>query len=348
MGAMGWRVLQALAAVVVMGCGSEGWEAPAPESSSDGRVTNFGANLNGSNLNGSNLNGSNLNGSNLNGANLNGSNLNGSALDGMLVSVDYAGARRGAKGAALDGVWLKGSMLQGALGRQTLSGFDFTGVQLTGNLGSGQQVALRVDGVQQGSGADADVWSYRVSYLNPSDERWYPICHTAEGAPAGAIPVQGRWDYRQGVPGGGARLDDAAAFTFGCEGAAIAKCVRFGYKPWASVKGVSLAEHHQACTRLVRADYCGDGTSYTVDGQWVNLYDAAGVQEDTEHWLSEAEWDADGARCFSPHTRARRQVQCAEGRKMAVCGSRQAFRHGALLMSEVPPGTRSRGPHDTQ
>ena len=334
MGAIGWRVVGALAAVVVMGCGVEGAEAPALESSVDGRVADFGANLNGANLNG---------------ANLNGANLNGSALDAMLMSVNYASARRGdLREQTLDRVWLQGSMLQGSLGRRELSGFDFTGVQLSGNLGSGQQVALRVDGVQQGSGSDSDVWSYRVSYFNATESRWDPICRKADGSPAGAIPVQGRWDYRQGVPGGGSRVDDPSVFTFGCEGAAIAKCVRFGYKPWKSASGVSLAEHHQACTRLVRADFCGDGASYTVDGQWVNVFDRSGVQEDTENWLVEAEWDADGARCFSAHTRAQRQVRCAESRKQAICGARQSFRHGALLMSEVPPGTRGRGASDSE
>lgn len=329
MGAIRWRVGGALAAAVVMGCGAEQWEAPAPESSQDGQVTDFGANLNGANLNG---------------ANLNGANLNGSALDAMLVSVSFADARCGdLKRPALDGVWLEGSMLQGSLGRRELSGFDFTGVQLTSNLGSGQKVVLRVDGVQQGSGVDADVWTYRVSWFNAKDSRWYPICRKADGSPAGAIPVQGRWDYRQGVPGGGARLDDPSVFTFGCEGAAIAKCVRFGYKPWATVNGMRLAAHHQACTRLVRADFCGDGTSHTVDGQWVNVFDRSGVQKDTENWLLEAEWDADGARCFSAHTRAQRQVQCTEGRMHALCGARQSFRHGTLLMSEVPPGTHGRG-----
>ena len=30
-------------------------------------------------------------------------------------------------------------------------------------------------------------------------------------------------------------------------------------------------DHHQACVRMVRADYCGDGRSWTVNGRRVNL-----------------------------------------------------------------------------
>ena len=140
------------------------------------------------------------------------------------------------------------------------------------------------------------------------------------------------------MPGGGSRLEDPRAFSFACEGSAITKCHRVGSKPWeATVEGVSLAAHHQACTRLVRADFCGDGTSHTVDGQWVNLFDAAGVQVDTEAWSLEAEWDEDGARCFSSWNRADGNVTCATPREAPDCGLTSHFTTGTLLMSELPP-----------
>lgn len=320
-----WWAFQVVAALLVMGCGEGGREES---------VTALGANLNGANLNGANLNG----------ANLNGANLNGPGLEGLLESVDFAGARRGAgvRERALDALWLEGSQLQASEGGQVLSGADLLGARLVGNLGSGGKVALRVEAVQRGQGADADVWTYYVSYQDTHSGEWLPICRTGKGSPEAAIAVAGRWDYRQGVSGGGAKREDAAVFTFACEGAAIAKCVRFGYKPWATVRGVSLAGHHQACTRLVRADYCGDGASHTVDGQWVNLHDAAGVQADTERWMPEAEWDEDGARCLTGYTRSRGEVACGEGRQRALCGSPWAFRDGALLVSELP-GRGGRG-----
>ncbi len=295
--------------------------------------------------NGTNLNGTNLNGTNLNGTNLNGTNLNGERLSGMLVSVSYAGARvegsRGQggmkRGGTLDSVWLEGSVLQGRLRGQHLSGRELRNARFTGNLDNGQQVELRVDAVQPGSGTNQDVWTYRVTYHEPANGHWYPLCKDAHGRAADAIAVAGRWDYRQGLPGvGGAKYDDPSAFTFACEGAAIAKCIRYGYKPWASVNGVSLATHHQACTRLVRADYCGDGTSHTVDGQWVNLFDSVGVQHDTESWALEAEWDTEGARCFTSHNRAKAPVTCQAIRTQTQCGTPDAFSTGTLLRSETP------------
>jgi hypothetical protein len=115
-----------------------------------------------------------------------------------------------------------------------------------------------------------------------------------------AIPVQGRWSYAEGAPGGGAKIADSNAFTFGCCGAAIAKCVEAGYKPWKLKPNGSgtLENHHQACTRLLRADYCGDGTAWTVDGRPINLYDFIGIQSDTETWTWEAVWTVGGAMCL--------------------------------------------------
>lgn len=342
MRASGWcRVV--VAAVGVVACGGE---APVSREEHLGRA---GAEL--GVRNGSNLNGSNLNGSNLNGKDLNGDELNEQGLPRLLVSVDYAGAwferRNGAatwggdtsarNEGRLDKVWLEGSVFHGRLRGHSVSGREFLNARFLGNLNVGGQLELRVDGITPGVGANRDVWTYRVSYREPMDGRWYPICTDANGQPADAIAVAGRWNYQQGAPGqGGAKYDDPRTFTFACEGAAIAKCIHFGYKPWASVNGVSLAAHHQACTRLIRADYCGDGTSHTVNGQWVNIYDAVGVQRDTESWGLEAEWDTEGARCFTDHNRAHAPVSCPGAPVKTQCGTAEAFSTGTLLQSETP------------
>ncbi|HYO65351.1 MAG TPA: ADYC domain-containing protein [Archangium sp.] len=330
-----------VAAVGVVACGGE---APLQPDSLGAAEASLSA------RNGANLNGSDLNGSDLNGSDLNGSDLNGQSLSGMLVSVEFAGAwfENGPQSSwtdqgytwvqqSLEGVWLEGSTFHGWFDGQHLSGQDFVQARFLGNLGDGSQVELRVDAATQGEGANADVWRYRVSYLSPVDGQWRPICHDASGQPAAAIAVDGYWDYRQGLPGvGGRKYEDPRVFTFACEGAAIAKCIRFGYKPWASVNGVSLAAHHQACTRLIRADYCGDGTSHTVNGQWVNVFDAVGVQQDTETWGTEAEWGTDGALCFTDHNRAHAPVSCADAPKKTQCGTVEAFSTGTLLQSETP------------
>ncbi len=336
-----------VAAVGVVACGGE---APVQREAPLGQAEASLSARNGANLNGANLNGSDLNGSDLNGSDLNGSDLNGQSLAGMLVSVEFEGAwfENGSQSswpgqwptlhqASLEEVWLEGSTFHGWNDGWHLFGQDFVQAHFLGNLGDGSQVELRVDSATHGEGANADVWRYLVSYRSPVDGQWRPICRDTSGQPAAAIAVDGYWDYRQGMPGvGGRKYEDPRVFTFACEGAAIAKCIHFGYKPWASAGGVSLAAHHQACTRLIRADYCGDGTSHTVNGQWVNVYDAVGVQQDTETWSMEAEWGTEGALCVTDNNRAHAPVTCAEAPKKPQCGTADAFSTGTLLQSETP------------
>lgn len=280
--------------------------------------------------NGSNLNGSNLNGSNLNGSNLNGSNLNGQALNETLVHVKFAGARVSVNGkSVLDEARLDGTVFWGRKGNSVWTGADFLNGDFEGVRGDGTTTRVRIDSVNAGTAPASDVWTYGVSY-QAADGTWWPVCKDATG-PTVAIPVNGRWDYRNGVPTGGSKTDDPATFTFACRGtSAIAKCVDMGYKPWLSS---TVADHHQSCTRLLRADFCGDGTSYTTNGQWVNLYDAIGIQSDTEDWVLESEWDTAGARCFSPLNRSHETVPCYDSLVSVGCGT---FQTGTLLMNETP------------
>ncbi len=77
----------------------------------------------------------------------------------------------------------------------------------------------------------------------------------------------------------------------------LAKCVRWGYKPWKTLEAISLRDYHQACTRMARADYCGNGISHTKDGTIIDLYDRLGIQEKTKDngMVFEAAWGTDGA-----------------------------------------------------
>jgi len=49
--------------------------------------------------------------------------------------------------------------------------------------------------------------------------------------------------------------------------------MRSGYKPWKVVNGQSLWAYHQACTRMMRADYCGDGRPHTREGTPIYIDD---------------------------------------------------------------------------
>jgi hypothetical protein len=129
---------------------------------------------------------------------------------------------------------------------------------------------------------------------------WQPACPVDFDGRRVAIPLAATWDAH------GDRIESSSLFTFGCTTAVIAKCYRWGYRPWVTGYG-DLAAMHWACTRLARADYCGNGVSHTRDGTWVNVWDNLAspgpIQTHGEltppGMLFEAGWSTTGAVCLS-------------------------------------------------
>jgi len=137
------------------------------------------------------------------------------------------------------------------------------------------------------------VW-YHIKIWNPVAQAWEnPCVATMAVRDPRALAVNGVWDET------GAHRDSPAQFTFACENGAIAKCVQWGYEPWESRDGQSLAKVHQACTRMARADYCGNGRSHTLDGTSIDIYDTRGILTPETGTLFEADWAPDGATCIN-------------------------------------------------
>jgi hypothetical protein len=299
----------------------------------DQRVANTGSDLvvsNGEQLNGEQLNGEQLNGEQLNGA-------------GMGVNVAYASfdGAANADGTPLDSATLEGTVFRGSSGGHEIAGAEFTGARFHAVTFDGAAVELRVASIAQEPAPDDDVWTYQVQFQDSSGT-WTPLCHDANGAAVAAIPLAGRWNYGRGVPGGGAHVDDPAAFTFACKGlGAIAKCAfPIGYKPWKTVNGVSLAPYHEACVRMLRADYCGDGTPWTQNGRRIDVYDGAGVQHMSRPlWFFEAEWREGGAACVSKERVISLRAlggtvsSCILSKLSPTCGNPSHFRNGTLVMN---------------
>lgn len=264
------------------------------------------------NPNGVSLNGVRLNGVRLNGVRLNGVRLNGVTMGGVTVT----------------GVTVKSTKLDGTKAGKNVHDRDFVGAQMTGTLSDGTTLAMRIDSATQLSGSNSEVWAYGVSYQDAGV--WQYLCGVDDSnAEQLAIAVPGSFNYGTGVTGGGSYTADPTVFTFGCRATAIAKCIEMGYKYWKPVPGngtQTLLNHMVACTRLLRADYCGDGNSWTVDGTPVNIYDGRGIQGDAAGWPIEAEWAPGGANCMSPTNYERwRNVSataptCFAAKKNALCG----------------------------
>jgi hypothetical protein len=145
-----------------------------------------------------------------------------------------------------------------------------------------------------------EVLLYRMTIWNPATGAEEELCDADPQGEHWTFPLQGTWDTQ------GRRLSHQH-FTLTCSSGAQGKCLRFGYKPWKTTSGgARLEDYHQACIRMVTANYCGDhGT--TRDGMLIDLYDSLGIQRrsepaDGDDLRFEAAWGTQGALCVA-HTR---------------------------------------------
>ncbi|MCP3138187.1 ADYC domain-containing protein [Pyxidicoccus xibeiensis] len=213
----------------------------------------------------------------------------------VLVSADLAPLRLADEG-------VKALKLEA--GRLTASpaGRGVVGTVLQGTASNGQPVEVAICGAEP-SAEDPDVSWYRIQAWNAVAQEWENPCVALDRVPdPRALAVRGVWDAS------GAHQDTPGKLTFACENGAITKCILWGYKPWATRGGQSLAGLHQACTRMARADYCGNGRSHTRQNTAIDMYDGLGVSartvEASAEWdparaSFEAAWAPDGATCLS-------------------------------------------------
>jgi hypothetical protein len=289
-------------------------EDDLPTRSSTFDLTNDnGVSVNGVSVNGVSVNGVSVNGVSVNGVSVNGVSVNGVSVNGVSVN-----------GVSVNGVSVNGNALSAPTAEGgAMTGTDFVGATFTSTMTNGGSLTLRIDSAATLTGANDDVWTYGVSFQDDAGT-WHRLCgDNADGSAKLAIPVEGTWNLAQGVAGGGSW--SPGDFSFACRGASVAKCVEFGYKPWDG-----LGDEHHACVRMLRADYCGDGTPHTVNGTLINLYDDLGIQADTESWPVDATWTPDGAGCLN-HYRGGAEPACYAAKYSATCGG---FSGGNELVSE--------------
>ena len=238
-------------------------------------------------------------GQQMQGQQMQGQQMQGASLNGAEQPVvhSYTGASL-ANGRALK----KLSLEQGTLVGTGPAGRTYSGQALVGTLIPAQQGDARL--VTRISSATPDptfpeggTWLYGVDVL-AADGSATPLCRPDLNGVSAAIPVAATFNTH------GDRVESTTQFTFGCTAGVVAKCYRWGYKPWLTGDD-DFAALHWACTRMARADYCGDGTSGTFDGTWINLWDSAGAPgpfnsySAAPGYLFEAGWSTRGAVCLS-------------------------------------------------
>ncbi len=119
-----------------------------------------------------------------------------------------------------------------------------------------------------------------------------------------AIAVKGRWKDGKYSDAGERDRSAKEAITLACISGVIAKCVHWGYVPWASYKDSnvdkSLTDHHQACILAAMADYNGNGESYTCTSTIVDIFDTIHIQEEDKTRMSlESLWNRTGKVCMT-------------------------------------------------
>jgi hypothetical protein len=190
-------------------------------------------------------------------------------------------------------------------GGDTLRGSQLAGTTLQAQVRSGGQIVTaeyRITSVQAEVGYDptntGSTFLYTIEQWNSTTSSWDLACPVDYDGRRVAIPLAAEWDES------GTRSDSSTMFTLACTTGSLAKCYRWGYRPWVTGYG-DLATMHYVCTRLARADWCGNGTSHTVDGTWINVWDtlpAPGpiqAHDTMSGFEFDSGWSTTGATCLS-------------------------------------------------
>jgi hypothetical protein len=172
------------------------------------------------------------------------------------------------------------------------------GARLVGMDETGRPLTIRIDSIIPYKDTVVEMTMYAFSSPD-SAGHWVNSCEADRLGRRMGFVMQGYFDLT------GHHVEDTSAFTVTCSSGSAGKCVLFGYSPWLPGKdGKPIKPLFQACMRMVRADYCGDGTPHTRNGTLIDLWDYQGINPDTHpsDFPFEASWSPDGAEWLK-HTR---------------------------------------------
>ena len=200
-------------------------------------------------------------------------------------------------GTPVENLQLSGTVLTGTVSGQSVAGADFAGATVLQHDPDGLTTETTITAVQSDP-QDAEILLYTLTAYDTTTGSQQNLCDPDPWGGQYATVVRGSWTFS------GDHVNVATDLMFACTSGVVAKCARWGYKPWKTVNGRQLSDYHQACTRMARADYCGDGVTHTDDGTLIDLYDDLGIQVRsgislTSPLIFDAAWTTAGAYCMT-------------------------------------------------
>jgi hypothetical protein len=187
-----------------------------------------------------------------------------------------------------------------------VDGYEFVLRMKDGEVRRGGQVAglvvsvpdgptLRLAAVRRDDSVPG-LFLYELQRQDAPSGRWTAACEPNHAGERLGFPLHGRTDESGGF------VPDAHRIRITCLSGALGKCVRAGYGMAGLAGRPEEAERlalYQACVRMMRADYCGDGRSATRAGEHIHFWDDRRVNEAPAEAKAsfEAGWSPQGAVC---------------------------------------------------
>jgi hypothetical protein len=219
------------------------------------------------------------------------------AILALTVSVALRAAAADVLSVIVDGTAFVTTLTDGRVIRSP----DLVGSVLTIDTSSGR-LRLRIDAVERDPDAVAGlVWLHSFS-VPAADGSWRNLCDAGPDGRRQGFPLA----FRPREPDGAMQPAPPGIFELVCSAGARGKCVRFGYLPW---QDEATRDLYNACVRMMRADYCGNGEATTRDGTLIDLYDDRRIQtlDQQSERKFEAGWTAAGAVCVR-HVRIKENI----------------------------------------
>jgi hypothetical protein len=176
---------------------------------------------------------------------------------------------------------------------------DLTGAGLIISTPTGA-AKIRITAVERDPDAKSgDVWLHTMLW-EQTDGSTQNVCQPGPDGRRQGFPIANHMRADGGIEPTAAEI-----FELVCTSGARGKCVRFGYRPWEPDE----RELYAACTRMVRADYCGDAVATTRNGMLIDLYDDRRIEaaDNDPAQEFEAGWTAHGAVCVR-HVRVKENI----------------------------------------